>query len=51
MQTVDIINTDSTSVACCGGEAPFDHPRVYLEIVPEEGRVTCPYCSRQFVLE
>ncbi len=33
------------------GETLWDaHPRVYLPI-EEAGRVTCPYCSAEYVLE
>jgi uncharacterized Zn-finger protein len=36
-------------VACDGGGGPLGHPRVFLQI-DETGEVTCPYCSRHFVL-
>lgn len=33
------------------GESLWDaHPRVYLPI-EEAGKVTCPYCSAQYILE
>lgn len=50
MKNVEIINTISTSVSCFGKEAPFDHPKVYLEIDPAQGSITCPYCGKNFVL-
>jgi uncharacterized Zn-finger protein len=50
MKAVEIINTKSTSVVCNGKEAPYDHPKVYLEIDLEVGSVVCPYCSNKFTL-
>ena len=34
----------------CDGGGALGHPGVYLNI-EADGRVTCPYCSRVFVLE
>lgn len=50
MQPVEIINVGSSSVSCHGKEAPFDHPKVYLEIDMKIGKVVCPYCSNKFIL-
>lgn len=48
-ETIEIMQTQ---VACDGGNGPLGHPRVYLHINPEEGSsVTCPYCSRHYVLK
>ena len=49
MQLIEIEKTNSTSVSCKGKESPYDHPKVYLEINPELGRVACPYCGKTFV--
>lgn len=41
-----------TSVVSCDGRSHEDHsghPLVYLN-TGEEGRVTCPYCGRCFIL-
>lgn len=35
-------------IACDGGMGPAGHPRVWMRI--EDHEVTCPYCSRTFVL-
>ncbi|MFT8243592.1 zinc-finger domain-containing protein [Roseomonas sp. BN140053] len=35
-------------VACDGGGGVAGHPTIYLRI--DEAQVTCPYCSRTFVL-
>ena len=45
------IETDKTRVACNGGGGALGHPNVYLEMDPKVGEVTCPYCSRVFVLK
>jgi uncharacterized Zn-finger protein len=50
MQTVEIINTHSSSVSCNGKVAPYDHPKVYLEIDKAKGNILCPYCYKKFVL-
>lgn len=50
MSTREIIRTNKTHVSCSGQEMPFDHPVIYLEIDTKEGEITCPYCSKQFVL-
>jgi uncharacterized Zn-finger protein len=47
----DVVRIES-SVTSCDGRGPNDdlgHPLVYLNM-GDEGHVTCPYCSRQFVL-
>ena len=44
----EIIHVDSRTVACDGGDGALGHPRVFLRI--EGSQVTCPYCSRRFVL-
>lgn len=38
-------------VTCEGGGGPLGHPRVYLHIDQDKGAVTCPYCSREYVLK
>ncbi len=39
-------------VACNGGGGPLGHPKVYLHIDHDnDDTVTCPYCSRMFVLK
>ena len=43
-----IIATTSDRVACNGGGGALGHPQVWLTL-GTDGRVTCPYCSRQYV--
>jgi uncharacterized Zn-finger protein len=52
----DTIRVEENVVACDGtnpqGKSEVNrlgHPMVYLNM-GEEGQVTCPYCSRHFVL-
>ena len=47
----DSIHTKSSSVQCNGGEGSDNHPLVYLEIRKDVGKISCPYCSKTFVLE
>jgi uncharacterized Zn-finger protein len=44
----EIIEVHSSSVGCDGGKGPFGHPLIYMRL--ENGRATCPYCSRTYVL-
>jgi len=64
MKPFEIIEVHSLEVACDGLPTPernsgfaqagsggaLGHPRVFLHIEPDTGEVTCPYCSRSFVL-
>lgn len=51
MKSYEMEKTKSSSVSCMGKEAPYDHPKVYLEVNPETNEVECPYCSKKFILE
>jgi len=50
-QTVndDAIPTNDKRVACNGGGGPLGHPQVWLNL-GSDNAVTCPYCSRHYVL-
>jgi uncharacterized Zn-finger protein len=45
----EITHTTTRAVSCDGGGEPLGHPKIYLHITNTE--ITCPYCSRRFVLE
>jgi len=45
----DILPAHGRVVVCDGGGGVFGHPAVSLRIVGTQ--VTCPYCSRTYVLE
>lgn len=49
VEPVEIIEADSPTVACDGGNGPLGHPRVYLHM-DDGGRIDCPYCGRRYVL-
>jgi uncharacterized Zn-finger protein len=49
VEAPEIVETDSTRVACDGGGGALGHPRVYLEM-GDENSVECPYCDKRFVL-
>lgn len=38
-------------VSCDGGEGALGHPRVWLSLPRETGRVTCGYCDKLFIHE
>jgi len=48
-QAPEIVHVQSSTVSCDGGVGPLGHPRVYLRITDKQ--VTCPYCSKLFVLD
>jgi uncharacterized Zn-finger protein len=45
---MDTLPATSRTVGCDGGGGTLGHPLVYLRI--EDRQVTCPYCSRTYVL-
>jgi uncharacterized Zn-finger protein len=48
----EVIETLTSEVACDGGNGALGHPRVYLHTDPDNGdKITCPYCSRTYVLK
>lgn len=47
----ETIKVQHVEVACDGGSGPLGHPRVFLHINRELGDVTCPYCSKHYVLD
>lgn len=51
MPAFEVIEVSSLEVACDGGGGPLGHPRVFLHIDQDAGEITCPYCSRQYVLK
>ena len=44
----EVITVYQKRVSCDGGKGALGHPRVFLTI-GDEGKVTRPYCSRDFV--
>lgn len=51
MNAFETIEVSSLEVACEGAGGALGHPRVFLHINQDKGEVTCPYCSRTFVLK
>jgi uncharacterized Zn-finger protein len=45
----DTLEVTSRVITCDGGGGVMGHPGVALRI--EDRQVTCPYCSRTFVLQ
>ncbi len=43
------IEVKTATVGCDGGGGALGHPMVYLKI-GAAGTITCPYCSRRYVL-
>jgi len=51
MKPFEVIDVNSLEVVCDGGGGPLGHPRVFLHIDQDKGEITCPYCSRNYVLK
>ena len=53
MKSTETVNVDSKKVTCDGGSYKHmiasKHPLIYLDM-GEKHNVTCPYCSKHFVL-
>lgn len=47
----EILSIDSDHTSCDGGSIELGHPKVYLHVKPGDNSVTCPYCSRMFVMK
>ena len=41
---VDAIEIGVKKFMCCGANAPFDHPHVFLDM-GSDNEIICPYCS------
>ncbi len=54
IQPFEVIQVNAMEVACDGGvenqKNGLGHPKVYLHIDADKGEITCPYCSRQYVV-
>jgi uncharacterized Zn-finger protein len=54
MQPFEVIEVQSLEVMCDGSgqgtSKALGHPRVFLHIDQDKGEITCPYCSRTYVL-
>jgi uncharacterized Zn-finger protein len=50
MKPVEVIEVDSTRVACDGGDGALGHPRIFLTL-SKKNEIDCPYCGRHFVLK
>ena len=46
--SANVILTKQSRVACNGGGGALGHPQIFLTL-GNDGRVMCPYCSREFV--
>ena len=46
--SANVIVTNQLRVVCNGGGGTLGHPQIFLTL-GNDGRVTCPYCSREFV--
>ncbi len=51
MSKFEEIFVSSPEVSCDGGSGSLGHPKVYLHIEHEKGSISCPYCSRSYILK
>ena len=45
---VEILETESRTVACDGGGGALGHPKVFLQI-GNQNEIECPYCGRIYI--
>ena len=50
MEPFEVIEVETSTVACDGEGGAMGHPRVFLTL-SKEGEIECPYCSRKYVLK
>jgi len=50
MKNFEEIYVSSAEVTCDGGSVATGHPKVYLHIDGAKGEITCPYCSKKYIL-
>ena len=50
MKEKEKIIVNERKISCEGHEYPYDHPKIYLEIPEETGKIDCPYCGKIFEL-
>jgi len=51
MTEFEVVEVQKSEISCDGGGGDMGHPKVYLHIDAEKREITCPYCSRRFVLK
>ncbi|NBX03286.1 MAG: zinc-finger domain-containing protein [Alphaproteobacteria bacterium] len=51
MKAFETVYVHTLSVSCEGAGGALGHPKVYLHIDQDKGSITCPYCSRHFVVK
>ena len=49
----EIEKVNARIIACKGSTADISegHPKVWLKIPEDKGRITCPYCDKIFVFK
>lgn len=50
MKHFEVTYVQHSEVVCDGSGGSLGHPRVFLHIDEDDGKVVCPYCSKTFVL-
>ena len=51
MTSFETIEVNTFEIACDGGGGALGHPRVFLHIDQDKGKITCPYCSRTYMVK
>ncbi|MBS0185251.1 MAG: zinc-finger domain-containing protein [Proteobacteria bacterium] len=45
LKEVNVVSSEI--ISCEGFDAPYGHPKIYLNI-PHQTEIKCPYCSRLY---
>jgi uncharacterized Zn-finger protein len=49
MEWDEVVYVTTSKVACDGNGGALGHPRIFLKF-GEQREISCPYCSRKFIL-
>ncbi len=49
ISNITLIEDDKTTVRCDGDVKTGAHPKIYLNVREEDGKIECYYCGKTFV--
>jgi len=49
VSNITVIDDDQNTVLCEGHKETGTHPKIYLNVREEDGRIECYYCGKTFL--